>query len=217
MQPGYPTYNTAKLYVNFSVTYAASYKVRFWLYLNNTLITQTDGATYTLAAGGSKDNLTKTFSNLQPDSSYRVDAELYNAGNGAALGITDSISFDTPAKPAPVRPDDWVWESTVRAGATVATTKGSDGVYRAKYLTASEWNGFVERVLDFLEYKGLSVTGSYGYVSVGEEMDAAQVSAVRQMISLMSPPLSLPTDVSSGSAITAATINGLKDSLNSIQ
>ena len=47
-------------------------------------------------------------------------------------------------------------------------------------------------------------------------MLASQINAAIQMIDLMSPPTPTPAEVSSGDNITAALINGLKNSLNSI-
>lgn len=115
-----------------------------------------------------------------------------------------------------VRPSDWSWSSTVRQRATVTTTKVADGEWEAAYLTASEWNGFLNRIVAFMEYKGFTVSTSPSYVTAGSAMLASQVNAAIQMIDLMSPPTPTPAEVSSGENITAALINGLKNSLNSI-
>lgn len=313
LQPGYPTYSSVKIYVSFTVTYAASYTTRFWLYdETGSLVDSATGATYTLAAGGSKSNLTKTFSGLSPNTGYTISAELCNASTGAGLGVTDSVSFTTPEKPVKqwylklvlhgnggatasglttytysgskksdtdnavpvaydgtvftrsgytlagfdassagvtvdtppkgtftmysssndasnptvvhlyavweeiiVRPSNWAWASSVSQGGTV-TVSGTGKTRNAAYLTAAEWNRFLDRIVAFLRYRGYTVSSNPAYVTAGTEMLASQVNGAIQMIALMDPPTALPAEVSAGDLITAALINGLKNSLNSI-
>lgn len=108
------------------------------------------------------------------------------------------------------RPSNWTWSSTVASGATVGTYNGAPA-----YLTAKEWNNFTARINSFRTYKKLS-TVSFTSAASGSSMTAAQVNAARTAISAMSPPTSVPSAVSQGQAITAAFINGLSNSLNSI-
>ena len=47
-------------------------------------------------------------------------------------------------------------------------------------------------------------------------MEASDVNAVIDLLNTMLPPVSPPAKVAAGDVISAATINGLKNSLNSI-
>lgn len=217
IRDGYPTYSSCVIDVSFTVTYAASYKTRFDLYQNGSFVSTSWGSTYTLSAGGSKDNLRKTFSGLLPDTDYEIIAELYNATTNAGLGVTDSVSFTTESEPAPQRPANWSWSSKVQKGSSVTLTSVGENAYEAAYLTATEWNAFWDRLVEFARYKGLSVSGSLNRVSAGDPMLASQANDARTMISLLEPTIALPAEVSSDSKITAAFINGLANSLNSVE
>ena len=117
----------------------------------------------------------------------------------------------------PERPENWSWSSTVRKGASVPLTTVGEKQYEAAYLTASEWNAFWDRLIEFARYKGLSVSGTPNRVNPGDPMLASQANDARTMISLLEPTVELPAEVSSGSKITAAFINGLANSLNSVK
>ena len=106
------------------------------------------------------------------------------------------------------RPDSWSWTSTVSKG-----SKASNGT--VAYLTAKEWNDFTARINEFRAYKGLS-TYSFTTVKQGGNMMASQVNQAVTAISAMSPPTATPATVSAGQQVTAAFINGLSASLNSI-
>ena len=216
IRDGYPTYNTCVIDVSFTVTWAASYKTRFDLYRNGKLVSTSWGSTYSLAAGGSKNNLRKTFSGLDSDTDYEIIAELYNATTNTGLGVTDSVSFTTESEPGPKRPANWSWDSTVAANAAVPVTLASDGTYLAKYLTAAEWDGFITRCIAFAEYLGMTVSGTQIRTTPGTAMEASDVNAVIDLLNTMLPPVSPPAKVAAGDIISAATINGLKNSLNSI-
>ena len=115
------------------------------------------------------------------------------------------------------RPANWAWTSTVRKGAAVPTVKKSATLWHAKYLTATEWNNFQDRVAAFLKYKGVSFSGSFTRVSAGATMQRSTINGIIQAIALMDPPTSPPAEVGAGQQITAATFIRLRDSLNSIQ
>jgi hypothetical protein len=115
------------------------------------------------------------------------------------------------------RPANWSWSSTVRKGASVPLTTIGEEQYEAAYLTASEWNAFWDRLIEFARYKKLPVSGTPNRVSPGDPMLASQANDARTMISLLDPTVELPAEVSSGSKITAAFINGLANSLNSVE
>ena len=91
-----------------------------------------------------------------------------------------------------------------------------------KPLTAKEWLAFMDRIKAFYSYKGRTVDSTYwnravNGVSSGSAMTSIQANGARYLIDQLSPPTSVPSAVSSGSTITAAFINGLKNSLNSIK
>lgn len=119
------------------------------------------------------------------------------------------------------KPDKWQWTSNVSKGAAVPYTQSGDTI-TAKPLTAAEWLAFVDRIEEFTEYLGLTVDSTYLYratngVSKGSPMTTTQANAVRYLINQLNPPIAVPASVSSGDRITAMFINGLKDSLNSIE
>ena len=139
---------------------------------------------------------------MQPGTTYLVKISVRDA-NQNAIGSAVTRSFTTAAN---VRPSSWAWESTVSRGTAIR-------------LTAAEWNRFIDRIFAFAAYVGISpaVSPSAYYVEQGTEMLASQFNAARAMINAMSPPTAAPTPVLPGDTITAAVINGLKNSLNSIQ
>jgi hypothetical protein len=118
------------------------------------------------------------------------------------------------------RPNDWYWTSNVSKGATMPCTVSGSTVI-IKPLTATEWLNFTERIEAFYNYLGLTINSTYWYRAVngvvsGSPMTATQANGARWLIAQLSPPVSVPSAISSGGTITAAFVNGLKDSLNSI-
>lgn len=157
-----------------------------------------------------------TFSGLTPATTYRVYMSWSHSTTGEGNYEIDYVTTQA-VKPTPERPANWSWSSTVRKGASVPLTTIGEEQYEAAYLTASEWNAFWDRLIEFARYKGLSVTGTPNRVSAGDPMLASQANDARTMISLLGPTVELPAEVSSGSKITAAFINGLANSLNSVE
>ena len=119
------------------------------------------------------------------------------------------------------RPSNWSWSTTgISKGSSMAYTQSGTTI-TPKPLTAKEWLSFMNRVKEFYTYKGKTVDStnwsrSVNGVSSGSEMTATQANGARYLINQLSPPTSVPASVSSGTVITAAFINGLKNSLNSI-
>lgn len=143
---------------------------------------------------------------------YEIYGRLVNKSTGADLGYkTDTVSINIVS----MRPSNWSWTSTVSQGSTMPYTKSGSTVY-ARPLTASEWNRFIDRIFEFFAYKGFSVSGAGAsdfYVSRGNQMYGGEIEYGQQLIDAMNPPTATPTR---GSRITAAYVNGLKNSLNSI-
>ena len=159
-----------------------------------------------------------TFSGLEPDTAYyiKISPRAATTGQEAMESATTVLMYTEPDEPK--RPNDWYWSSTVSKGATMPYTKSGNTVY-AKPLTATEWNNFIDRIMDFMEYTGRSWYGNASsfYATAGTTMTAEKVDYARQLIAVMSPPVALPAAISKGGRITAAYINGLKNSLNSIE
>lgn len=142
------------------------------------------------------------FYELSPNTAYYVKMSVRDADQNA---IGDAVTRRFSTNPIPPRPSNWSWESTVSAG-------------QAINMTAAEFNRFIDRVYEFLEYKEISDGSepSYLYVTQGAQMRASDVNIVRSYIADMRPPTALPAEVLEGDTIRASFFNGLKNSLNSI-
>ena len=144
-------------------------------------------------------------------------------GSGATYSETITTSYNVTfyAIWVKARPSNWSWSTTgISKGSSMAYTQ-SGSTITPKPLTAKEWLSFMNRVKEFYTYLGKTVDStnwsrSVNGVSSGSEMTATQANGARYLINQLSPPTSVPASVSSGTVITAAFINGLKNSLNSI-
>lgn len=144
----------------------------------------------------------KSSSATRPSYSPSDSISIYSTRTSESRPATESLYAVWSSS----RPDNWQWESRVAAGLPLE-------------LTASEWNRFIKRIQEFAVYKGRTLSTSdisAGAASKGSQRKASQARAVRSLISQLSPPISLPASPSPGDTITAAFVNGLKDSLNSI-
>ena len=173
-----------------------------------------DGNT-TLQSRGYSLSRTVSFTGLTPGTTYRVYLSWSHSTTGEGNYEYDYVTTQA-VEPQPERPANWYWSSTVAVNAAVPVTKASDGTYLAKYLTAAEWDGFIARCIAFAKYLGMSVSGSQISTTPGTEMEASDINTIIDLLTTMSPPISPPAKVSAGGVISAATINGLKNSLNSI-
>ena len=171
-----------------------------------------DGISIGIVAVSSNWAATTTYS-LSRAGKYSIYGKLVNKSTGAELGYqTGTVTFDIVAS----RPSNWSWKSTVSKGSAMPYTKSGNIIY-AKPLTASEWNDFIDRIFEFLSYKGLTVSGgdaSDFYVSRGNQMHGGELEYAQELIDTMSPPTATPTRTN---RVTAAYVNGLKNSLNSIK
>ena len=171
-----------------------------------------DGISIGIVAVSSNWAATTTYS-LSKAGSYSIYGKLVNKSTGAELGYqTGTVTFDIVAS----RPSNWSWTSTVSKGSAMPYTKSGNTIY-AKPLTASEWNNFIDRIFEFFDYKGMAVSGggaSDFYVTKGNQMNGGELEYAQQLIDTMSPPTATPTRTT---RVTAAYVNGLKNSLNSIK
>ena len=171
-----------------------------------------DGVSIGIVAVSSNWAATTTYS-LSKAGSYSIYGKLVNKSTGAELGYqTGTVTFDIVAQ----RPSNWSWTSTVSKGSAMPYTKNGNTIY-AKPLTASEWNNFIDRIFEFFDYKGMTVSGggaSDFYVTKGNQMHGGELEYAQQLIDTMSPPTATPTRTT---RVTAAYVNGLKNSLNSIK
>lgn len=104
------------------------------------------------------------------------------------------------------RPSNWVWSPAITQGSKIS-------------ITAAHWNDFITRIQAFADYKGVtlsSATKNSATATKGSTMMASQANAVRTLISNLPIKISLPSSVSTGDTITAAFMNGIMQSLNSI-
>ena len=175
-------------------------------------------------------NLYAVYSN---ECSITYDA---NGGSGSMAKLSDTAyanasgSYTTPTFSisactftASGRPTDWAWTSTVREGGALPYTQSGNTI-TVKPLTAIEWTNFISRIQAFASSCGVTLNSTYlsnatSGVSSGKPMLASQANAARYLINQLSPKTPVPAAVSSTSptnVITAAFINGLKDSLNSV-
>ena len=147
----------------------------------------------------------------------------YADGSGQTYSGSVSTNYDITlyAIWVKARPNNWSWSTTgISKGSSMAYTQSGTTII-VKPLTAKEWLAFMNRVKEFYTYKGKTVDSTYwnravNGVTSGSPMTATQANSARYLISQLSPPTSVPASVSSGTVITAAFINGLKNSLNSI-
>ena len=143
------------------------------------------------------------------------------SGTTYSSSVTTSYNITLYAIWVKARPSNWSWSTTgISKGSSMAYTQSGTTI-TPKPLTAKEWLSFMNRVEEFYTYKGKTVDSTYwsravNGVSSGSKMTATQANGARYLINQLSPPTSVPASVSSGTVITAAFINGLKNSLNSI-
>lgn len=103
------------------------------------------------------------------------------------------------------RPSNWSWPFSVASGQPCS-------------IPASEWIAFQNRINEFRVYKGLSNYGftTSTYVVTGQPFMAFLANQAVNAIDDMNPPTTQPATVSTGDSFTAAWLNQLTNSLNSI-
>lgn len=147
------------------------------------------------------------FTGLLCGTSYTIDGEAEYGGTWYTV-----TSLNTSTDPC-TRPSNFEW--------TYPKISGQDFK-----LTDDEWNAFLNRINDFRDYKGLSLYSFYDYYHgdysftkaySGNDFYAYMFNQARNAIIEMSPPISPPSSKSSGQDIYASYLNGLRDSLNSIE
>ena len=144
------------------------------------------------------------------------------SGTTYSSSVTTSYDITLYAIWVKARPSNWSWSTTGISKDSNMTYTQSGTTIIVKPLTAKEWLAFMNRVKEFYTYLGKTVDSTYwsravNKVESGKPMTATQADGARYLISQLSPPTSVPASVSSETTvITAAFINGLKNSLNSI-
>lgn len=190
--------SSGKFYVEFSVSYLGMSQSH-------------TSSSFSLSDGGSRD-LVWTFSDIPSDTTVTAYVRVYD------YYTDEQYDYDrtTITTQKPARPSNWSWSSTVSKGSEIPYTRNGN-VVTCKPLTAAEWNGFVDRVAAFRAYLGINGDISALYVTKGSAMNYDVPDAMRQVIAGMNPPTAVPSGIVSGGKITAAFINGLMNSLNSIK
>ena len=178
-----------------------------------------DSDTFSFPSSGKK-TLSYNFTGLEAGTVYRATVEVVRDDTGDYVAV-DSIELPTGD---PIRPDDWEWVSTVEYLSPVPTNKvaGTENDYAATFLTKEEWYDFITRIEEFATYLRVDFTvtdrtNCTRDVLSGYPMKASQLNGARSFILKLNPPKSPPAAVQPGGLVTAAFVNGLKDSLNSIK
>ncbi len=120
-------------------------------------------------------------------------------GNGNSSSYSSAESFYI----GKVRPSNWSWYNPKVSGEEFN-------------LSHSEWLGFLSKINDFREYKGLS-RYSFTDVQSGGNFRALHFNEAVNKINDMNPPTSTPSTVNTGDDVLASYFATLRDSLNSIQ
>lgn len=110
----------------------------------------------------------------------------------------------TESKPAPTRPANWAWWSTVAQDRPIR-------------LSAAEWNAFYDRIDAFRNYVGFGSWPNFIPVSRGTPISAAIVNEVRAAIAPMTTEAMPPYVAAGKTPISASYFNQLKDYLNSVR
>lgn len=135
-----------------------------------------------------------TYTGLTANTAYTLELRVYD--------LQGNMTSQTRSSSTTSRPATFSW--------TTAKVKGA-----AFKVTAVEWNGLISNINNVRAYKSLGA-GTFNAAVQGQKVTAAQFNQLRTAISAMSPPTAVPAAVSTGGAITAAALNGIVSSLNSI-
>lgn len=138
----------------------------------------------------------------------------YNSG----AVLTTSYDLTLYAIWSALIPALWEWTSTIGGNLTIKTD--SSGAKYVTPLTAAEWNNFLDRVCEWITYKDAAYYPTYyqnARATAGTAMTASQASYCVRLMTPLYPPVDIPSAPSANNPITAAFINGLADSLNSLR
>lgn len=141
------------------------------------------------------------------------------SGTAYASGSVITTSYDSVmyAIWSAAKPAKWAWTSTIGGELTIKTD--SSGAKYVTPLTATEWNNFLARVCEWIDYQNAAYYPTYyndALATAGTTMTATQASACVKLMTPLNPPVSIPSAPSTNNPITAAFINGLASSLNSL-
>lgn len=141
-------------------------------------------------------NNSYTFTELEPSTTYTVGVR--------AVDFEDNQSaISSTTRTTPARPTNFAWTNAKVAG-------------QPFNVTAAEWNAFTAKINEFRSYAKLAAV-SFPTYAAGQTFTAAAFNSAISAISPMSPSTPPPSTVTAGtSTITAAGLNQLRDSLNSI-
>lgn len=195
---------------NVEVTYAATYKIKYGI--SETGDSKTSGE-FTLSAGGTYTTYASTFSSLKAGTTYTVWCSLYNAGTGAELGITDTLSVTTSGT-ASIEVWDWAKSN---GSATVAQTQAAYSALLLKGNVADfsyrVWNDLVNKANEVIVANGGSWDSTYGTLSAtlmsasDKRMTAKRYNAVWYQFNQSAP-------VSRGDEMMASYFLALANAIN---
>lgn len=150
-----------------------------------------------------------------------------SANGSIVTSVSTAYDITFYAQWESARPDDWSWSGyltlsgskkayNMYAGGKPPMVEQSDGSYYAYYMGAAEWNALIDRIEEFADYLGISLSSSDingAQATAGERMRKTQAQCVVNMLEDLGTPTSPP---SVSGAIRASFFTGIRDSLNSI-
>jgi hypothetical protein len=160
-----------------------------------------------------------TITGLSSGQQYEIKASSFITVSGVDIESVDSngsVSYSSSINvTTSSRPANWSWSVTISSNGTSGIVMDNANK-RIKILTATEINNFCTRINDFRTYKSLA-TVSFATQSQYGAATASFFNQMRTAINDMSPSTGVPSSVTSGvNKILASSLNGLRDSLNSI-
>lgn len=167
-----------------------------------------------VSRGGSGYSGSTTFAGLAPGTTYSFCGyvDFTNAkGNNSIVEIPDSATTLS----GPSRPKRWNWYNGLCDAAATNMLKPGQAIPTYVQL-ASSWTAYLQNINDVRGYCGLS---SYNFTPIvsGAPLSAATVREASSAIKAMSPGILPPAEaISFKTPISAALLNALTDSINSI-
>ena len=144
------------------------------------------------------------------------------SGTTYSSSVTTSYNIILYAIWVKARPSNWSWQTSGISSGSSMEYSQSGSTITPTPLTAAEWLAFMNRIKEFYVYdNNRAINNTYWNEAVtgvqrGKPMTDKQANGARYLISQLPIQTALPNKVVSGAVITAAFINGLKNSLNSI-
>lgn len=149
-----------------------------------------------------------SFTGLVTGSSYNFKASSFFDINGVSLesaGYSATLAIACTSRPA-----DWEWSYSINPSGVMYNTVVENGIVYGEVMTYTEWNDFIDTLLDFLAYKG-KTPGSYTYVV---SKSGCTANIINQAVRLVNQ-LGFNIPEVSGN-VPASVFTSMRDAINSI-